>query len=209
MDGTRLQGLLARGQGRAAARIGTAYAAYRPADPMAPMAADALYGQLFAAFNARDPKFQRAGTNGQDVWWGVFDTTSTLPGDYLAGAAGTFFIAAQQALLPPVCVLTNRIVSLSRPDAAAQLGVNGYGGVRQGAQLSLLTGWPASVGDASKAAPGLPGEQRLAAWTARLPTLPVSPRAADMLTDDLGQSYVVVAAGQTDYGWQLGLRQMT
>ena len=209
MDGTRLQAVLDRGRSIAAAHIGVVYSGYRPTDANAPLAASACYGQLPAAFNARDLKFRRPADNEHDVWWGVFDTSVTKTGDYLVGEAGTFFIAAQQALLPPVCILANRLLSLSRPAAAARLGVNGYGGVTRAQQVGLLTGWPVSIANATNAAPGLPGEQRLAAWTLRLPMLPVIPHVGDVADDDLGQTYVVVAAEQTDLGWQLAARQMT
>ena len=209
MDGTRLQSMLERGAGITALHVGTPYLGYRPALAEAPLSAAAQYGPIMAAFDARSGRFQRPSTLAEDVWVGVFDASVTAAGDYLVGAAGTFFIAAQPALLPPVCILTNRTLWLSRPGAPGQVGANGYGGVSKTLQTELLAGWPGLVTDASGASPGLPGEQRLAAWSVRLPTLPVEPQAGDMLGDDLGHSYVVVAAGQADGFWQLAARQMT
>ena len=209
MDGTRLQSLLVRGAGITALHVGTPYLGHRPASPEAPLSAAAQYGPIMAAFDTTSGRFHRPSVVAESVWVGVFDASVTAAGDYLTGAAGTFFIATQPALLPPVCILTNRTLSLSRPGAPAQVGVNRYGGVSRALQTALLAGWPGSVTDASGAAPGLPGEQRFAAWSVRLPALPVDPQAGDMLGDDLGHSYVVVAAGQTDGFWQLAARQMT
>ncbi len=209
MDGTRLQSLLERGAGITALHVGTPYLGYRPIAAEAPLSTAAQYGPVMAAFDARSGRFQRPSMVAESVWVGVFDASVTAAGDYLVGAAGTFFIATQPALLPPVCILTNRTLSLSRPGAPGQVGANSYGGVAKALQTALLAGWPGSVTDASGAAPGLPGEQRFAAWSVRLPALPVDPQAGDMLGDDLGHSYVVVAAGQTDGFWQLAARQMT
>ena len=209
MDGTRLQALLERGAGIAALHVGTPYLGYRPALAAAPLSATAQYGPIMAAFDARRGRSQQPPPVAESVWVGVFDTGVTATGDYLVGAAGSFFIAAQPALLPPVCILTNRTLSLSRPGAPGQVGANGYGGVSKALQTTLLAGWPGLVTDASGASPGLPGEQRLAAWSVRLPALPVEPQAGDMLGDDVGRSYVVVAAGQADGFWQLAARQMT
>ena len=75
--------------------------------------------------------------------------SSTLPthgpGDYLVQADAIWFIAAQQRLVPVLCVQTNRIVSFSRPAAPSSTGVNTYGGVITATNELLLTNWPASV----------------------------------------------------------------
>lgn len=209
MDGTRLQALLNHGAGISASHVGLPYLGYRPIAAQQPLSAAVQYGPIAAAFDTKNFRFRRPSAVEETVWVGLFDSSATAAGDYLVGAAGTFFIASQPALLPPVCVLTNRTLSLSRPGAPGQLGANGYGGISKALQVVLLDGWPASVTDASGAAPGLPGEQRFAAWSVRLPTLPVRPEVGDLLGDDLGQGYVIVAAGEVNGFWQLAVRQTT
>ena len=66
---------------------------------------------------------------GDALWYGIFDAAYTRPGDYLVQADAVWFIAAQQRLLPVLCVQTNRIVSFWRPAAPSTTGVNTYGGV--------------------------------------------------------------------------------
>lgn len=132
------------------------------------------------------------------------------PGDYLAGPAGTFFIAAQPALLPAVCVLTNRILTLHRPDGAVHLGVNGYGGVERKDEEILLDGWPASVLMEVRSQRGggaLPGEAGPSTWSVLLPALPAAAsldlRPDDLVTDGSGLTAVVSAAERSELGWRL------
>ena len=110
-----LQDRIARGRGTAARHIGASYDAFRPTSPFEPMATANRYLRLPAAFNAEDPTFKRPTGYGSATWFGLFDNAYTQPGDYLRGPEGIFFIAAQQALLPNLCVLTNRLLDLVRP----------------------------------------------------------------------------------------------
>ena len=101
--------------------------------------------RLRAAFTARDGRFAHPNAYGDALWYGIFDAAYTRPGDYLVQADTVWFIAAQQRLLPVLCVQTNRIVSFSRPAAPSSTGVNTYGGVITETNEVLLTNWPASV----------------------------------------------------------------
>ena len=105
--------------------------------------------RLRAAFTARDDRFARANAYGEALWHGIFDAAYTRPGDYLAQGDAIWFIAAQQRLLPVLCVQTNRIVSFWRPAAPSSTGVNSYGGVMTETNQVLLANWPASVLGAS------------------------------------------------------------
>ncbi len=121
------------------------------------------------------------------TWSGIFDTAYTRPGDYLAGPAGIFFIAAQQALLPALCVLTTRTIAVSRAAAPAPPGVNAYGGLHATTATPVLTAWPASILFAGAGSPGdLPGDASTPTWTVLLPNTPAPIAPADLITDDRG-----------------------
>ncbi len=96
MNPDRLQDLIYRGMGRAALQAGQLHDAFRPNGNANPCAASNRYLQLRCAFNAADPRFARANTYGHPVWYGVFDSAYTLPGDYLVerDTGRTFFIAS-------------------------------------------------------------------------------------------------------------------
>jgi hypothetical protein len=216
MNPDRLQDMIDRGMGRAALKAGRLCNAFRPSGASTPCAPQNRYLQLRAAFNAADPRFVRANAYGHPVWYGVFDSAYTETGDYLVEVetGRTFFIAAQPSLLPNVCVLAERVVSLARPAGPCGFGVQHYGGVQQSTLEALLTTWPASMleGGAGGGAryPGdLPSDVRLAAFTVLLPATPaIVLRVEDLLSDDLGRNFVVSSAELSALGWRLGVRQV-
>ena len=111
-----------------------------------PLAPRNRFLRLRAAFTCTGWQV-RASRNayGDALWYGIFDAAYTRPGDYLVQADSVWFIAAQQRLLPVLCVQTNRIVSFWRPAAPSNTGVNTYGGVTTETNEALLANWPASV----------------------------------------------------------------
>jgi hypothetical protein len=206
----RLQDRIARGLGTAARHTGAEYDAYRPAGVQTPLAPENRYLRLPAAFTDETQSFQRAVAYGRATWSGIFDTAYTRPGDYLAGPGGIFFIAAQQSLLPSICVLASATITLSRPAAPAAAGVNSYGGLTATTATPVLTGWPASLLFAGSGSPGdLPGDASTPTWTILLPNTPASIRSADLITDDTGRSYVVGSAESTALGWRILAKQAT
>ncbi len=210
MDARTLQDRIDRGLGAAARHVGAPCDAYRPRDPLDPLAPTSRTLRLNAAFTAEDLRLRRPAGYGHATWSGVFDTAYTRPGDYLVGPAGTFFIAAQQSLLPALCVLATRTVSVTRSAAPASAGINQYGGLLAGTATTVLAGWPASILFAGSGAAGdLPGEVATPTWTILLPTTPVAVAGADLVTDDRGLCYVVGSAELTALGWRILARQAT
>lgn len=203
-----LQDRIARGLGRGAAHLGIPHDLLRPRGPDDPLDPANRVMRLPAAFSAQDGKFARPNGYGPALWTGVFDTAYARVGDYLRGPSGIFFIAARQALLPVLCVQVNRTASLSRPAAPASAGANAYGGVSRAGATSLLGNWPASVLSAGGGERGeLPSDANLPFWSVLLPVLPVTPRSADLVTDDLGRSFVVSTAEESALGWRLVVKQ--
>lgn len=208
MEIRTLQDRIDRGRGIAARHIGSAYDAYRTTAAANPMNSVNRYLRLLAAFVPENGSFQKPSGYGRATWLGLFDSAYTRPGDYLLGPGGTFFIAAQQSLLPVLCVLANRTLTLSRPAAPTLPGMNGYGGTVLATTTPLLTAWPGSVLTAGTGSPGtLPGDGNLPSWTILLPVTPAMLRPADLVQDDLGRTYVIGTAELTALGWRILAKQ--
>ena len=223
MDGARVQDLISRGMGIAARMVGVRCDAYRPSGSADPLAPTNRFLQLTAAFNAADPSFRRAQPYDRPVWYGVFDSAYTAPGDYLAECRGTrrWFVAAQPPLLPVLCVLTNRIVSFCRPLGPCAAGINSYGGVQRTELVPLLVNWPASVlagGTGEREPAELPADVRVGGYSVLLPAAPAGRgclvaqavlRTDDLMSDDLGRNYVVSSAELSELGWRLLVKLAT
>lgn len=213
MDSVRLEDRMRWGLNVAARAIGTTTSAYRPRGAESPLAAQNRFLRLQAAFSGLDGKFVRPNGYGNALWCGVFDAAYTLPGDYLVQHDATWFIAAQQKLLPVLCVRTNRIISFTRPAAQTSTGVNTYGGVTAANVTPLMSNWPASVlveSREGRSLADLPNDTSVSYWTVLLPACPgVVLQTADLMSDDLGHNGVVATTELTDLGWRLAVRQAT
>jgi hypothetical protein len=213
MRPAELQDRLYKALNTAARAVGADTYAYRASGPDQPLHTTNRFLRLRAAFSAQDGKFAHPNKYGDALWYGVFDAAYTQPGDYLVQDDSVWFIAAQQRLLPVLCVQTNRVVSFSRPAAPTDTGVNAYGGIITATNTPLLTGWPASVlGASGRGHPDtdLPADVAIPYWTVLLPAFPgIILCPSDLMTDDLGRSAVIAAAELTDFGWRLSARQAT
>ena len=211
MDESCLQDRISWGLNVAARSIGTPTDAYRPSDASEPLRPTNRFLRLRAAFRNVHGGFERPNTYDHPLWTGIFYSSYTRVGDYLVQQSGTWFIAAQQTLMPVLCVRADRIVSFARPAAQTASGVNTYGGVTAATNTPLLTNWPASVRTASLAgipSANLPGDSSVSHWTVLLPAQPdVVLLVADLMTDDLGRNAVVSSAELTDLGWRLTVKQ--
>jgi hypothetical protein len=206
MDGSTLQDLISRGMGNAARKLGAPFIVYRPNGPANPVASRNRVIKLYASFNAQDESYRRVSGYGVPEWWGVYDASYTRPGDYMVGQGQTFFVSAQRPVLPVQCVLTNRTINVVRPRAPA---TGGYAGLVDTQAFPLLSGWPASVLANGARSAGSSTEQRFGQWMLLLPILPVVPEAGDVVTDDLGQTYVIGGTEQSGLGWRITMRQIS
>lgn len=210
MDGATIQQRIYAGRGKAALRIGLDCRQYRPLSAAAPLGN--LLATLKAAFNAGDSSYRAPNLYGDPVWYGDFDARQTLPGDYLVRVSdgATFFIAAQQPLLPIVCIDCNRSLRVTRQQPVTSVGAVGYGGIQKANDVDVLGTagalWPASIlmGGRKEAAASLPAGVKNAGWKILLPpSVPITLQAGDILTDDMGRRYAVDSAELTDLGWRL------
>lgn len=208
MDGATLQARIYSGYAKSAQRIGLPFTQYRPADPLAPLAAP--IGTLYAHFRV-DDSFARPNVHGKALWLAYIDGARVQAGDYLAGAPGTFFIAAMQPLLPVLAVACNRTVTAARIAAPPAVGALGYNADLPSAETPLMAGWPCSIlrgqrGEKNEV--GLPSDVRQPGWECLLPAWPgLQIRNADIITDDEGRRHIASACEHTDLGWRLTLQQ--
>ena len=209
MDGATLQARIDTGYAKAAVRIGKQFSLYRPASLTKPLAS--VLATVTAAFDAK-PNFKFAAPNeyGHPTWYALL-SASVQVGDYLINASDTFLIVARQPLLPVLAVSCNRIASLYQPDNRTGVGAVGYGGTTASNRTTVLTGWPCSIlqgtkGEKSDVA--LPGDTRTPWWSILLPLcLGITIHNNDIITDDLGRTYIVSSAEQTDLGWRITAMQ--
>jgi hypothetical protein len=213
MDAERLQDRIRWGLNVAARTLGVATDVYRPSGVSEPLRPSNRILRMHAAFSAQDGRFSQPDGFGAALWHGLFDAAYTQPGDYLVQDGAVWFIAAQQRLLPVLCVRTTRTLSFSRAGAPTSTGVNSYGGITAVTTTPLLTGWPASVLGASgggRPDTDLPGDTTVPYWSVLLPAWPgVTLLTADLLTDDLGRNATVAAAELTALGWRVTAKQAT
>lgn len=212
MDGARLNGLIYKGMGRAAAHIGTPCSVFRPQNPTAPFTNQ--IGTLNVAFNAADPKYGKPNLYGKPVWFADMDGTLTQPGDYLARNSdqAIWFIAAQQQLLPIVAVECNAQIVVRRQSPASGFGAEPYSGIIDPSFVlgTIDSPWPASilVGGRALAAAGLPADVKESGWKILLPvSIPLILLAGDRLDDQAGRSFWVESAELTDLGWRLSANE--
>lgn len=199
--------------GTVARHVGISVDAYRPTGPLTPISESQRFLKLHAAFEPADGGLAKAGRYGSAEWHGIFDASYTRPGDYLVGGDRIFFIAAQQPLLPVLCILANRMISMSRPFLQTGSGSNSYGGYTTRASSELIAGWPASIlgiSGGAEAPSGLPAAQATHQMTVLLPSVPTTViMPGDMIADDLGRNMVVAATEHTQLGWRFSARLVT
>ncbi|HVJ54880.1 MAG TPA: hypothetical protein VM689_20640 [Aliidongia sp.] len=210
MSGDRLQSLIyRRGYASLAAKAGLPYRQFRPAGPFDPMSGPPL-GILPVLFG-QDDRLQSPNLYGNAVWHVWIDGTATEVADILIGDR-TFFIVAQQPLLPILAVEAPRTVDVSRPFHQTRIGFSPiYGGTIPALETVIMRQWPASIlqgggGDSANAA--LPDEVRALGWSMLLPQVPgVVLRPSDVVSDELGRRYTIASAELTSFGWRLTIHQ--
>lgn len=207
MNGARLQALIySKGYAKTADKIGLPHTIYRPTSAVnpTPISNANVIGTLNAHFRVDDGLTQ-FNNYGKAVWRGWFDGTKTQVGDYLVGADGTYFIAAQQPLLPPLCVQCNSTINITRPGDPAPYGALGYNG--GASDIALMTGWPASIlagPKGEKNEVGLPGDVKQSWWSILMPAWDgVLLTASDVMTDQNGRRFIGASIELTDMGYRI------
>jgi hypothetical protein len=230
MNSAKIQARIYKAYGKAAKALGTTHKFYRPdnlavndssggflldddggiviADGYIVPFGQPAYQSISASFNSEDMKYGKPNKYGHPTWYGVFDGTNVDVGDYVIGAAGTFFVAAMQPMLPILVVECNRTASVLRPQQQTGVGAVGYyGGNTPAAEKLLMKGWPCSILQGTKGEKNevnLPGDTRAPWWTILMPySMGVVLRTSDIITCDLKRRYIISSAELTDLGWRI------
>lgn len=195
-----IQARLNRGYGIAASRLGVPYTQYRPTGASDPLANS--LGSLFVGFD-KDPRFSHKSPNayGAATYYGLFDATNVQIGDYLVGPFGTFYVATFEPDKPPMLVICNRTLTITRPAPSGN-----YDGDTL-PETTLMASWPASIlirNHGDRAGERLPDDTRTGWYQVLLPAVAgVEIAEADRLTDDSGHLYTVSSTELTLLGWRL------
>jgi hypothetical protein len=201
------------GLGLSARHVGQTADAFRPAGPFEPLSKQNRFLRLPAAFTPAKGGSAATNTYGDPLWHGIFDASYTQAGDYLVLGKTTFFVASQEPLLPVLCVLANRTISVTRPTLQTATGTNPYGGFTTGSSLPLMSSWPASVlaeGRMTTGAANLPTDQATPSWNILLPAPSgVLLGPGDMITDDIGRNAVISGAELSSLGWRIIAKMAT
>jgi hypothetical protein len=211
MDTDHLQDRLYWGLNRMANKMGRITDAYRANGASDPLNRSNRFLQLRAAFSRVDGSFSQPVGHGIAHWRGYFDASYTRVGDYLVHKHDIFFIAAQHALLPVLCIKTNRILSITRQVVSTTSASASPETVTS--SIDIISHWPASVlgtGTEGRPVTQLPGDTGIPSAIALLPsTHEQILQPADVVTDELGTISIVVAAELSDLGWRLNVRAVT
>jgi hypothetical protein len=211
MDAEHLQDRLNWGLNRMAKKMGRVTDAYRAHGVTDPLNRSNRFLKLHAAFSRADGNFTQSVGYEVASWRGYFDASYTRVGDYLVHKHDVWFIAGQHSLLPVLCIKANRVISITRqiipttsaPSNATTLATS----------MDVISQWPASVlgtGTEGRPVTQLPGDTRIPTGIALLPaTHKQNLQPADVITDDLGTTAIVVAAELSDLGWRLNVRSVT
>ena len=209
MDALTIQSKIYAGRAKAALRIGLSCAVHRSLSAASPLNQVAT---LNAAFNSGDSNYKKPSTPGNPIWYGDFDGNQTLPGDYLIRVSdgAVWFVAAQQQLLPIICIDCNRAVSVVRQNQQSSVGALNYGGKIPGNEAVILgasSPWPASIlfgGRRQSTGAGLPEDVGQSGFRIMLPpSVPITIIAGDIIIDDLANRYVVESAEISDTGYRI------
>lgn len=212
MDAAKLQARIYTGYAKAAQRIGFDVDLYRPTTANYPLAGINRLRSFPASFNAEDMAYRKPNKYGHPTWYGLFDGSLTQVGDYLTNSRdGTYFIAAQQTALPILLVQCTSTINVLRPQQQTGVGALGYGGHTKTTEVALMLQWPASILQGTKGEKAdsiLPGDTRSPWFSVLLPRVPsVSIRSGDIITDDIGRSFVVSSVEVTDLGYRMTAQQ--
>lgn len=209
VDYALIQARVDYGYAKAASALGAPYQQYRASEPDNPTSTPLGSLNVWATTDAAlkgttPPQF------GKPQWYAAVDRNGLAVGDYLVGQQGTFFVSTLDYPSPVGLVFCNRIVSIARALDSLQLGANTqrFGTSIQTAE-PFMTCWPASLlqlGSGSKMVStgmNLPSDSKVPGISVLLPVTAPQIRFNDLVTDDLGQRYLVSSVELSALGWRV------
>jgi len=211
MYGLRLADRLAYGAGCAARRLGFLHDAYRPNSLQCPIDLANRFLRLAVGYVLPGGSFGSPSGFGVPFRQAWADWSYLQIGDYLVGPEGTVFVAAIEPPKPMLVVMTNAVISLSRPAAPVLSGANPYGAVLPGTNEALLDAFPASLlvgGLSDRTRAGLPDDTKVPGFVCLVPSVAgLNPMVADILIDDSGARYLINAVESLNGVFRLSMNQ--
>lgn len=212
MDRAKAQAKLNKGYGKLGSKLGREFARYRPStahNPISPQTR--VTGTIWAYFDP-NPQFKVTEVTqpGEATFFGAFDATDVLPGDYFVAGDLTYFVGVMQDLLPPECFACNSTLSFFRPTAHVTDDPDDYyaGNTKtKGKGHPLALNWPAvklqgTKGD--KAILNLPNDVRSPWFSVILPDIPgVKIQTSDQIRDENGKTLLISSVELTRHGQRL------
>jgi len=184
------------GYAKAASILGVANNWYRPNGITAPIVSGNLRGTPNVLYDTNADMQQTKPSDAakpQD-WYGAFDRTGMLAGDYLVDPTlGTFFICSMELFRAVRVVRCNATFSAERP-APHPPGTGFYLGDVSGQGTVLFTSWPGGITagpKGEKSAANLPGDSRSPWYRGFLPLSAPTVQFGDVLTDAQSRRMVV------------------
>lgn len=222
VNATYIQRKIYYGYNKAAIRLGYNYYIYRAPNGINPISPANLVGEVYVSPNV-NWAYDRFNKYGNTIWQLVHDGRKTNVFDYLVIVPGqgsgnipapteqTFFIGAQQLLLPILGVECNRRVTITRPFQNIGTGENVYGGYAPTDTVLLMQSAPCSVllsTHSGQSNPlSLPLDTRLPRYQLLMPKLPgVELRIGDLVDDDRGVRVAITGVELTDLGYRLNVK---
>ena len=214
MDGARMLQLQQKGYAISANKSGLPCDIYRPISNSNCLTNQIFTNIPFLIFPASSG-YKVLGTNGYGkvTWFSIHDLTTTQVGDYIIRQYDNaiYFIASQKALLQPLLIECNKVVSFKRPDAGLNIGPSsGYSGDLQVTEVLILNNINVSMIQGTKGEKAdivLPGDTRMPWYSVFMPfifgeTILVN----DIMVDESnGDRYKVSSCELTDLGYRLSV----
>ncbi|NPD67863.1 hypothetical protein HN018_10840 [Lichenicola cladoniae] len=203
---TTISARIAYGLARAASIVGADHMLYRPTTADRPVAGSP-FGTIFCAFDVK-PDFRFVSTAQPTHSYAALlaDPSLVRQGDYLVGDE-IHFIARIEPLRPALCVLCDQTLDILTTAVATSAGTNGYGGRTSDTDAVVAQGWPVSMSVRSRAGQDvtkLPSDTRAAYYDVLAPPIPRVVLTFGMrVRDPAGQSYQIVSAELSPFGWKL------
>lgn len=202
MDAATLQARIYAGYSKAAQRIGTSHAHYRPATISNPLASGNQIGTLLSNFNIR------GGYSGQSVanqlyWQIIADGAQLQVGDYLV-ADHTYCVLALDHLLPPIALRCTQVLTFSRETVNQDAGLQSYSDLSgQAAYAQSVPGVINVKKETGKPTTGLPGDNALRTFYSAFFYLPDGlVQTRDQVIDQNNVRYQVVSCSSGLLGYE-------
>lgn len=216
MDAARIQQKVYSGYGKAAIRVGYLFNQYRllgVADPINP---GNLVGQLNAAFTVGPTgfRFERTPSHKDVLFNGLFDGSEVQAGDYFVSThdGSTYFVGQMAPILPPLCVLCNRVVTFSKTAASQTFGLQpAYEGTTSANEQAAMTRFPIALlfdarGRGTEV--GLPTDLPSPFFLGLAPAIDgIDLRSGMFVQDETNRRYIIAASELTDMGWRFSAQQ--